>query len=248
MKDSFYFQHDYNSANDQRILQLRAKFNNAEGYGIYFMILEAMAQEQSGRIDRASLAGLSLGYGLVIDRLVEIVDYCIEIGLFIENSTGIFSERMIEHKKLRKLYQQSGREGANKRWSKKTRVSDRVAMATLIATPMQRKGKERKGYIKKEISKEKESTNKALKTIEKNYSSIKDLREKDLQEIANDYKVPVSFVLSELDTMKNWLGAKGKKYKNYKLALRNWVKKGAIQRIDYARQANNKRGIDLSNI
>jgi phage replication O-like protein O len=86
------------------------------------------------------------------------------------------------------------------------------------------------------------------KLLQKKYSSIKNLTENDLKEIANDYNVPVSFVYSQLDTMKNWMSAKGKRYKNYKSALRNWVKKGAIQRMDYAKQANSKRGIDLSNL
>jgi transcriptional antiterminator len=65
--------------------------------------------------------------------------------------------------------------------------------------------------------------------IKKKYSSLKDIQELDFEEIANDYKVPVSFVLSKLDDMQNWLEAKGKRYKNYKSALRNWVKKDAIQ-------------------
>lgn len=242
MKDSFYFQHDYNSANDQRILKLRAKFNNAEGYGIYFMILEAMAQEESGILENNCMAQLSLSYGLAINQLKAIINYCIEIGLFVQDKKGFFSKRMIEHKQFRKERSLSGKRGAKSRWE------DSSAMAQPMAQPMQRKGKERKGYIKKEIYKEKREPNKAIETLKINYSSIKDLKEIDLLEIASDYKVPVSFVYSELDSMKNWLGAKGKKYKNYKLALRNWVKKGAIQRIDYAKQANSKRGIDLSNL
>ncbi len=85
-------------------------------------------------------------------------------------------------------------------------------------------------------------------TIQKKYSSIKNLTENDFEEIANDYKVPVSFVLSKLEDMQNWMEAKGKRYKNYKSALRNWVKTDAIKRIDNAKQSNNKRSIDLSNL
>lgn len=104
--------------------------------------------------------------------------------------------------------------------------------------------KRKKTIIQKTIIQKKDPKNKKIS----NYSSLNDLKEKDFEEIANDYKVPLAFVLSELDTMKNWLGAKGKKYKNYKLALRNWVKNDAIKRIDYAKQNNIKRGADLSHL
>ena len=65
--------------------------------------------------------------------------------------------------------------------------------------------------------------------IQKKYASIKNLQDIDFQEIAEKYHVPVSFVLSKLDDMENWLEAKGKRYQNYRAALMNWVKKDALQ-------------------
>ena len=61
------------------------------------------------------------------------------------------------------------------------------------------------------------------------YTSLKDLDNAVINEIANKYKVPTSFVKSKLDDMTNWLGAKGKKYKDYRLALMNWVKTDALK-------------------
>ena len=49
MKESFYFSHDYNARNDQKILMLRGKFGN-EGYALFFYILETMAEESQGYI------------------------------------------------------------------------------------------------------------------------------------------------------------------------------------------------------
>jgi len=85
-------------------------------------------------------------------------------------------------------------------------------------------------------------------TIQKKYPSLKDIKEIDIKEIAKQYGVPENFVYSKLDDMTNWLEAKGKKYKNYKSALRNWVKKDAIERIDNAKHRNNKVSIDASNL
>jgi len=60
--------------------------------------------------------------------------------------------------------------------------------------------------------------------------TLNDLSEEDIEQIAQDYKVPTAFVLSKIDDMKNYCMAKGKVYKDYKAALRNWVKKDAMER------------------
>lgn len=69
--------------------------------------------------------------------------------------------------------------------------------------------------------------NKVKETIytngHKKYSSLKDITELEIGEIATKYKVPVGFVQLQLEKMSNWCEAKGKSYKNYKMALSNWV-------------------------
>jgi hypothetical protein len=66
-------------------------------------------------------------------------------------------------------------------------------------------------------------------SITNKYNNIENLKEEDLETIAEKYQVPVSFVKSKLDDMTNWIGANGKKYKDYYLALCNWVKKDALK-------------------
>lgn len=75
------------------------------------------------------------------------------------------------------------------------------------------------------------------------YRSISDLTEDDFLEIAEQYQVTKSFVLSKLDDMTNWLGATGKKYKNYKSALRNWVKKDAMNLRKESDDARSKQSV-----
>ena len=131
---SFYFQHDYNARNDERLLMLRAE-HGAEAYGVFWMILESMAEANTSRINRVAIAGLSLGYGVAKERLSEIIDYCIDVGLFEESQEGaISSQRMKKHLAHRDALKVAGSEGAKKRWS--TSQENRVANA---------KGKERKG-------------------------------------------------------------------------------------------------------
>jgi hypothetical protein len=139
MKETFYFSHDYNARNDPKILMLRGEFGN-EGYALYFYILETMAEDTNGVVNREAIGGLSIGYGVAKEILSKFIDFCVNIKLFKENNTGIYSQRMLEHKNIRKLLSDKGKEGANKRWE------NREAIGEAISTPnaKERKGKERK--------------------------------------------------------------------------------------------------------
>lgn len=114
-KDSFWFKHDNNARNDEKILELRSRFG-AEGYGIYWMIVETMAEDEQGYISFRLLGGLSLGYGVAIGRLSEIIGVAIELCLFHEKDGKIFSNRMLQHKEDRKNLSEYGKNGAKKRW------------------------------------------------------------------------------------------------------------------------------------
>ena len=81
----------------------------------------------------------------------------------------------------------------------------------------------------------------------KKYSSLDDLTEKDFVEIAERYKVPPAFVKIQFEKMVNWIEAKGKRYKNYKRALMNWVLKEAESKVE--RSQNGKyRAVDARNV
>jgi hypothetical protein len=66
----------------------------------------------------------------------------------------------------------------------------------------------------------------------------------DLEEIAVQYQVPIAFVQSKYDDMLNWCKAKGKRYKDYKAALRNWVKTDALKIRREATYGSRKVSID----
>lgn len=133
MKEAFYFSHDYNARNDQKILTLRWEFW-LEWYALYFMMIESMAEEPDGYINRGAIVGLWVSYGVAKEKLLAFIEKWLEIGIFLENEHGIFSKRMVEHKEYRKSLSEQGKLGAEKRWKN----------GGAIATPMQRKGKERK--------------------------------------------------------------------------------------------------------
>jgi hypothetical protein len=91
-------------------------------------------------------------------------------------------------------------------------------------------------------------TNIKEEPIKKKYNSLSLLTELDFEEIAEKYNVPISFVRSKFEDLENYCGAKGRRYKNYRLALMGFVKRDALKiRQDYS-NANNKRAIDASNL
>jgi phage replication O-like protein O len=82
----------------------------------------------------------------------------------------------------------------------------------------------------------------------RHYSKIDDLLESDLEEIANLYKVPISFVISKREDMFLWANEKmGRgKGRNWKLTLMNWVKRDALKitQDHYDKQiSQNKYGV-----
>lgn len=114
-KDTFWFNHDFNARNDERILELRSNFG-AESYGVFWMLIETMAENTNGGIKYSLIGGLSLGYGVAKGRLKEIIDFAIAIGLFYEVDGFIFSKRFDKFKQFRGKFSEKGREGAAKRW------------------------------------------------------------------------------------------------------------------------------------
>ena len=113
-KDSFWFKHDYNARNDEKILELRS-IHGAESYGIYWMIVETMADNNNGGINASLMGGLSGGYGVLKPRLIEIIKCCIELGLFHEKDGYYFSNRMLRHKEERKFFSEQGKKGVEER-------------------------------------------------------------------------------------------------------------------------------------
>ncbi len=70
-KDAYYFPHDSNARNDQRILKVRMQ-HGMEGYGIYFGIVEILRESKDYMLSLSDIP--SIAYDLRIDpTLVEII-------------------------------------------------------------------------------------------------------------------------------------------------------------------------------
>lgn len=82
----------------------------------------------------------------------------------------------------------------------------------------------------------------------KKYSKLEEITEEVVQQIALDYNVPIGLVRLQLEKMTNWLGSKGKSYKNYNKALRNWVLDEAKKTTERGMQNVKYRSIDATGV
>ena len=110
-KDAYYFPHDSNARNDQRLLKVRMQ-HGMQGYGIYFGIVEILREQENYTLTLSDIP--SLGYDLrveveVIEEIVFNYDlFIIEDDRFYSDSLKRRLEKMDEMKQKRV---EAGRKG-----------------------------------------------------------------------------------------------------------------------------------------
>jgi len=92
------------------------------------------------------------------------------------------------------------------------------------------------------------NSSKVLKKIKRKITSVDDISDDDVLEISNQYRVPESLVRLQLEALRNYCSSTGKKYKDYKAALRNFVLREAKSNVERRSLYGDKRGIDATGI
>lgn len=131
-----YFSHDSNARNSDKLMKVRMKLG-AEGYGIFFMLIERLREEEGYKstIDYDTLAfDLRVDAGKV-KQVVENYDLFkfTEDGKYFYSDS--FNERMEMMDAKRKKRAEAGKKGAEKRWE--NRQNDSNADGKAIAMPKQ---------------------------------------------------------------------------------------------------------------
>jgi hypothetical protein len=108
---SYYFSHDYNAANDTKVLFLRHQLG-MEGYGIYWFIIERLA-DAGGKLPIELIPVLAMQ---MQSTDIKVKGVIMQFDLFSINEGEFWSERLNEHLGLRALLSESGKNGAISRW------------------------------------------------------------------------------------------------------------------------------------
>ena len=152
-----YFSHDSNARNDEKMLAVRMRLG-AEGYGIYFMIIERMRDEA----DYTSIKdynSLAFDFRVASDKVKSVVE---DFDLFTTTEDGkrFYSESFIKRMELKdektKKRSDAGKIGMEHRWKNNNVTKTDNNVITMLGENITSKVKERKEKESKENNKEKE--------------------------------------------------------------------------------------------
>jgi len=118
MKKSYWFEHDYNAANDAKILFLRQQLG-MEGYGIYWFIVEQLVQA-GGKLPLKVVPVLAMQSQTQESKVSVIIT---SYELFEIEDGHFFSIRLNEHIETRAQFSEMGKIGAKKRWGNGEAIS-----------------------------------------------------------------------------------------------------------------------------
>lgn len=114
MNKSYWFEHDYNAANDAKILFLRQQLG-MEGYGIYWFIVEQLVQS-GGVLPLKIIPVLAMTSQTQESKVNAIIT---GYDLFEVTEEYFFSLRLNKHIDTRKYFSEMGKLGVEKREAKR---------------------------------------------------------------------------------------------------------------------------------
>lgn len=129
---NLYFNHSYSLRNQTEILELRAEFG-IEGYGLYLMLLETIAESETQSINKNLIRGLGLNLNCDIEKLKSIINFCTKLNLFVVKDDFIYSNHLQKHfekrAEIKEKRAEAGKLGGRPKANAKQKKSKRKANA-----------------------------------------------------------------------------------------------------------------------
>ena len=223
-KDAYYFAHDCNARHDPKIIKRCTKFG-LEGYGFYFCLLEIMRESADYSINLTDLETVAYQLHLSIEKVNDLINYCIAIKLLISNGNQVYSESFIDRMQsvddMRKKQSENGKKGGRPKNEENPNESQNKPNENPNESLKgeERKGDKIKGEEREEINKDK--TIPAPPTQDRDFllweyfqkQATKLLKEK---EKLHEIKAPQKFE-HYLEVLQ------AKDYKNPEAAIKKWI-------------------------
>ena len=172
MKDAYYFSHDSNARNDQKIMALRMEFG-VEGYGIYFMIIEILRENESYYLQIKDIPQLAFEFRCDLKTVESVIN---DYDLFVIENDKFTSESLInrmkafEEKRLKRVV--AGRKGGNATAMLQQKSSNATASKVKESKVKQIRVKESKVKESKEKNKKKDDFVDEKTSTSKKYSEL----------------------------------------------------------------------------
>jgi hypothetical protein len=225
MKEAYYFSHDANARQDEKILMLRAE-HGWEGYGIYWALVEMMFESSETALHHNKIRGIAVSYNINITVLDSVINTCITEELFVSDGEKFWSESLIRRKtkyqEIKEKKSEAGRKGMAKRWGK----DNTVITDDNTAITKDNKGKESK------VNKSKVNKNIYAEFVSMSVEQHSKLIQEFGEDGANE----------RIDRLNLYKGSTGKKYKDDYLTILNWERKNKQS------QPKNQKQIDWEDI
>jgi hypothetical protein len=223
VKDSYYFSHDSNARNDEKILMLRAE-HGWEGYGIFWALIETMFENEETCLNHNRIKGIALSYNIDITLLQNVIDTCIKEKLFESDGEKFWSNSLRRRKakflELREKRSNAGKKGAEARWySNDEKEKGKGEMANAWQThsiAIAKNGKGKESTVKK-------STVKKVNKPKENYAEFVSMTEEEYKKLVEQHGEQATKQMIEI--LDNYKGASGKTYESDYRAILSWVVK-----------------------
>ncbi len=124
-KEAFYFSHDSNARNDQKILAMMTKYQ-WHGYGLYWAIVEIMREHDKYMLslDKYTYDALALQLHMDASAIENFVSDCInEFKLFVVENGFILSKTLIRRMDKKDEISSKRSKAATKRWNKNNNIN-----------------------------------------------------------------------------------------------------------------------------
>lgn len=217
MKEAYYFSHDANARQDEKILMLRAE-HGWEGYGIYWALIEMMFESGDTSLHHNKIKGIAVSYNIDITLLQSVINTCITEELFVSDGEQFWSNSLLRRKQkfydLKEKKAEAGRKGMAKRWGKDNSV---ITDDNDVITK-NNKGKE----IKENKSKGNKTKVNKSKEPKIKFADLVSMTQKEYETLLNEHG---EFLTKKMiEVLDNYKGASGKPYKSDYKAILTWVR------------------------
>lgn len=125
-KEAYYFSHDSNARNDEKVLDMRAKYGY-EGYGLYWAIIEIMRDATGHKLQKNKINPLSIAINYDCEKLEIFIDDCIsEFKLFVSDNGNYYSNRLLRSMKRKEQLSIKMRANAKQKQSKSSALKHNI--------------------------------------------------------------------------------------------------------------------------
>jgi hypothetical protein len=208
-----HFFHDVTARNDAKIKALFDEYGVA-GYGLFWVIVEILCQCENYQLDLENetvIRGVARTAENNKEYVVNYLEFCVKVGLLVREGNFLYSHSL--RKRMSKIdgASQRAKLAANKRWSREPiELSENSSQEQSVPFPEVKAPKEKK---KENISLE---IIKQDALFEEFYN----------ENIAQDQTIKLTKdkIIIERAKFIDYLAARGKVYKNYKAAFKNWLR------------------------